>query len=259
MKSKKMLVLAVMLVAILCLGLLAGCGHTHEWVEADCTNPKSCASCDATEGEALGHQLSEATYQSPALCSVCGAAEGEALTPDFVTHGIETDINAVGDSADYITTNGSGTKIVGKATLVSYDICQSFRGIEAQEGYECRAAVFDVEFGSDALTSGVAAVFYVTDYFNTALFAENPDHSNPVYSVTHVNIDGENVPVYVSQSGSYEQNGNKLNFEYAVCIQVPVGYDGIVCGLVNDSVCGSMDNIAEHYNAEDFVLFRMGN
>ena len=92
----KMRGLIVLLMAVMCFGLLTGCGHTHEWKEADCTNPKTCIDCKETEGEALGHQLSAATYQSAAKCSVCGATEGEALTPDFEIHGIEVDLHAVG-------------------------------------------------------------------------------------------------------------------------------------------------------------------
>lgn len=258
MKTKTMRFLPLLLIALM-LVMLTGCGHSHEWVEADCTNPKHCASCDETEGEALGHQLSEATYQSPAQCSVCGEAVGDALTPDFVTYGIETDLQNVGDSTDYIALNGSRAEIIGKTTLTSYDIVSSFREIEARDGYECRVAVFDTVFGSDALTSGVSTMFYVTDYYNTTLFAETADHSNNSYSITNVNINGENQPVYVSQTGQYAPQGDTLNFKLTICVQVPVGYDGIVCGLVRSDVFGGMDNISSCYTPEHFVLFRMGN
>lgn len=32
----------------------------HTWVDANCDTPKSCSACDATEGEALGHEWSGA-------------------------------------------------------------------------------------------------------------------------------------------------------------------------------------------------------
>ena len=258
MKTPKIRVFNGLLMLGMCLGMLTGCGHTHEWIDADCTHPKTCATCDKTEGEALGHQLSEATYQTPAQCNICGETEGDVLVPDFVTYGIETDLHAVGDITDYITISGKNTDIIGKTTLTSYNIYPSFKEIEERDGYECRVAVFDTEFGNDALTSGVSSLFYVTDYYNTKLFAENPDHSNAIYSVTNVNINGENQPVYVSQTGEYKAQSNKLNFRLTICVQVPVGYDGIVCGLVHSNACGSMDNISEHYSPEDFVLFRMG-
>ena len=73
------------------------CGHIHteiipavgehDWVDATCTAPKTCAVCGETEGEALGHTASEAvkehekaptctetgSYDSVVYCSVCSA------------------------------------------------------------------------------------------------------------------------------------------------------------------------------------------
>ena len=259
MKTKKMWIFATLL--LVATVMFAGCGHTHEWTEASCTAPKTCADCGETEGEALGHQLSQANYQSPAQCGVCGAVEGTVLTPDFVGKGIEIDIEAVGDSADYITNTAfvDNVDVIGKTTLTSYDICPSFEEIEARDGYECRVAVFDTTFGSDALYNGVNTLFYVTDYYNTKLIAESPDHSNPLYTITNVNINGENQPVYISQRGKYDAKSDKLNFKLTICAQVPIGYDGIVCGLVRNGACESLGNISEHYSPENFVLFRMGN
>lgn len=62
--------------------LLSGCGHTHEWEEANCTTPKTCKTCSETEGEPLGHDWKEATCTEPKTCSRCGATEGEALGHD---------------------------------------------------------------------------------------------------------------------------------------------------------------------------------
>ncbi len=41
----------------------------HQWVEADCTKPKTCSVCGKTEGEAAGHRYVEN------VCSVCGKPE----------------------------------------------------------------------------------------------------------------------------------------------------------------------------------------
>lgn len=58
--------------------LLTGC-HSHQWEEADCTTPRTCAECGETEGEALGHTWEEADCTKPVTCSVCKETEGEAL------------------------------------------------------------------------------------------------------------------------------------------------------------------------------------
>ncbi|MBQ6404098.1 MAG: hypothetical protein IJI27_09360 [Oscillospiraceae bacterium] len=66
--------MALMIVFALC-----ACGHQHTWAEASCTEPKTCAECGATEGEALGHSWKDASCTEPKTCTVCGATEGEAL------------------------------------------------------------------------------------------------------------------------------------------------------------------------------------
>jgi len=52
---------------------------THEWQDADCDTPKTCETCGATEGEALGHEWQDADCDTPKTCETCGATEGEAL------------------------------------------------------------------------------------------------------------------------------------------------------------------------------------
>ena len=51
----------------------------HNWNEATCTAPKTCAACGATEGDALGHSWNDATCIAPKTCGVCGAIEGGSL------------------------------------------------------------------------------------------------------------------------------------------------------------------------------------
>ena len=40
---------------VLCLCLLTACDCSHEWQEATCTAPKTCAKCQETEGEPIAH------------------------------------------------------------------------------------------------------------------------------------------------------------------------------------------------------------
>lgn len=74
--KRKIILIAL---ALVCLLVLAGCGCEHEWKDADCTTPKTCALCGETEGEALGHTWKDADCTTPKTCSVCGATEGAAL------------------------------------------------------------------------------------------------------------------------------------------------------------------------------------
>lgn len=73
----KKLICAVLTAAMLV--SLTGCLHTHNFSEATCTEPMTCAECGAKEGEPLGHTFAEATCDKAKTCTVCGATEGEPL------------------------------------------------------------------------------------------------------------------------------------------------------------------------------------
>ena len=104
--------IGIIVTALLCILILAGCGCEHVWLEATClepatcelcgktegelgdhiwqeatcTAPKTCATCGATEGEALDHQWKKATCQTPKTCEVCGTTSGGTLKHDWVWH-----------------------------------------------------------------------------------------------------------------------------------------------------------------------------
>lgn len=67
----------ILYAALFCI-LLRACGiitltdHEHEWQEATCTEPRTCATCDEQEGEPLGHTWILATCTEAEHCSVCG-------------------------------------------------------------------------------------------------------------------------------------------------------------------------------------------
>lgn len=69
----------ILLTALLCAVLLAGCSCQHEWLDATCTDAKHCTKCDAVESEALGHAWKDADCETPKTCSRCGLTEGHAL------------------------------------------------------------------------------------------------------------------------------------------------------------------------------------
>ena len=73
MKKYLSALLALALMAV----LLTGCCINHEWQDATCETPKTCAKCGETEGEALGHSWQDATCETAKTCTVCGTTEGE--------------------------------------------------------------------------------------------------------------------------------------------------------------------------------------
>ena len=104
---------------------VAGCGATetqsvaalgHTWVDADCTTPKTCSVCDATEGEALGHSWSDwaeevaptctATGTEVRSCGSCGVTEAQDIAP--LGHDYSSVVTAPTCTADGYTTHTCG-------------------------------------------------------------------------------------------------------------------------------------------------------
>ena len=78
----------VILLLLLCICFLAGCGCEHTWKEATCTEPMTCTSCGETEGSPRGHSWLVGTCEKAKHCEICELTEGEAPGHDWidVTH-----------------------------------------------------------------------------------------------------------------------------------------------------------------------------
>ena len=76
--------ISIILLVILCTLLFAGCECEHEWVEASCDAPKTCALCKATDGAPLGHSWMAATCEMPKTCEVCGLEQGDVQGHNWV-------------------------------------------------------------------------------------------------------------------------------------------------------------------------------
>lgn len=70
--------LMILALCLCCALLFAACGCEHEWEDADCENPKTCALCGATEGSPEGHSWLAETCETPKTCEICGKTQGEA-------------------------------------------------------------------------------------------------------------------------------------------------------------------------------------
>lgn len=78
--KKRAIILLIAIGVILC---LSGC-CSHEWTDATCTAPKTCAKCGEIEGHALTHTAVEATCTTPKHCLICGKTTGDALGHSWV-------------------------------------------------------------------------------------------------------------------------------------------------------------------------------
>ncbi len=77
--GNKLLIVALIMLAIVFGIIISNRSCKHEWNEATCTEPKTCSKCGETEGEPLGHRWEDATCTTPKTCAVCGETEGKPL------------------------------------------------------------------------------------------------------------------------------------------------------------------------------------
>ena len=242
------------------------CGETegkaldHTWVEATCTNPRVCSVCGETEGEVPGHTWAEANYQEAATCSVCGETEGEPLTPDFVTYGIAADLK-VGETYDYETGCFDNPLVttVGALTVLDYTVVASDETYEAKEGYEWRIATFQLIFSDDnALRYGYWYNTRREDYYNIRLHDDSGVSDEDGNRTFLVNYHGREMECrYTSETLENGWQGSVAKAVVRVGVQVPVGYDGFVCGFRNSTLEVPEDAyIFDIYEPDSFLLFR---
>ena len=79
--KKNIFVASITLLSVI---LLTGCACKHEWKNATCEAPKTCALCNETEGEAFGHAWVKATCTTPITCSICETTKGDPLEHTWI-------------------------------------------------------------------------------------------------------------------------------------------------------------------------------
>lgn len=69
---------------ILIAGGIQACTHEHNWIDATCTEPKTCSSCNKTEGDPLGHNYQGASCTFRGTCTRCGEIGGGYIPHEWV-------------------------------------------------------------------------------------------------------------------------------------------------------------------------------
>ena len=233
----------------------------HEWVEANCQSPETCSLCGKTKGKTVDHVFSEASHQNPPTCFTCGLSNGEKLPAEMEVYGI-TEFMEVGQTYDYTTDTyrTSNMNTVAKLTVKSYDIVEYAEGYPAKEGYEWRIVEMEMVFSDWAARNyGFSTNYCREDYYNVKLHDDTEVYDEDANQYTHtVLYNNEEYEVILktnSKVGNWVNHKCKFNRTFAAC--VPVGYDGVVIGMLRDSVEYPEDGyIFDIYNTTDFCLFR---
>lgn len=269
--------------------LLTGCGHEHTWVEATCTEPKTCSECGETEGEPLGHTwveatcsepkhcsvcgetegeplehtLTEANYQQPATCEVCGATVGDVLPPAFEEYNVKGQFMELGKTYDYVTCcyEDKEYKTVGQAAVTNYQTFASDDTHEAKDGYEWKTVELQVVFSDENVNKyGTSISECWEDYYDIIGNDNSSVKDNNGKRTFTVNFNGQDYTECTEYStdgfADWANNGTltwTLNCEYLL----PVGYDGAIVGLRDASIPWEDGQHIFDVANDDILFFRL--
>lgn len=244
------------------------CGETegealgHTWVDVTCAEPKHCSVCGETEGEALEHTWTEANYQQPATCEVCGETEGEPLVASFEECGLTINVEE-GNTYDYVTCGykDKSKEVIGHAVFSDYRIVEEDTelGLEKKEGYEWRIVHISVLYDDEnANNYGMSLGHGITDYYDSEDWNEGKrKDENTGRSYSTVNYNGTQYECcYIFELNWSDWIGRESTDEINYCVNVPIGYDGILVYLYNAKNWeeGMLDSECVD---EDTLFFRM--
>lgn len=275
--------------------MLTGCCISHDWKEATCTEPKTCAKCGEVEGEALGHTWTEATcaepktcsvcgetegeplehtltdanYQQAAVCEVCGETVGEPLQPDFEKGDLAKYIVQPDQEYDYSTfcDESSSLPTMGKVQFSNYRTFDSDETHSAQEGYNWKSMDVTLSFGDDtAYYFGASYIGTAADYYDTEKYNETAQETDneTTFTVNWNGVDYTECRMIIGpmEWSEWTDNTNPaydwehlITGKFSVAVLLPVDYDGFLFGVCNRTVVNMYDKSIA--NAEELIYLRM--
>lgn len=268
--------------------IFTGCGHEHTWVDATCTEPKTCSECGETEGEPLGHTwidatcteakhcsvcgetegeplehtLTEANYQQPATCEVCGETVGEVLTPAFEEYNVKGQFMELGKTYDYVTCcyDDDNYKTIGKATVADYQTFTSDDTHEAKEGYEWKTVTLQVTFSDEnAQKYGLSFGYCNENYYDIIGHDDSMIFDDNDMGTFTVNWNGQDYTeckfIYEESSPGWEEHILTITAAYEWLL--PVGYDGMIAGLRDRSISWEDGMYIYDIANDDTLFFRL--
>ena len=137
-------VILFILVSAMTLGLTA-CGHEHTFNDATCTEPKVCAECGETEGEALGHTVAVGTCANcnevmnkelmeeiQAYCETINGAEVVlANNMSIATHELAPQVGALLAMGTFWYSSKEYVQLISDNYQLIYDACGEYDELSA--------------------------------------------------------------------------------------------------------------------------------
>lgn len=271
--------------------VLIGCGHEHTWVEATCTEPKTCSECGETDGEPLGHTwveatcaepkhcsvcgetegeplehaLTEANYQQAATCEVCGATVGEPLQAEFEKYGLTCNTELDTNYPYVIPCYDEGYTTEGKVSFSDYEVFDSDETHEAAEGYEWKAVTLTILFDDE---NADLHGFGFTNWMLTNYYSDVDAYYDYNSDTDTYTIDYNGIKFIEAKYDCISLQSEWINDDYIrqqrLYFRVPKGYDGLViavCPFEFDTDANIMteDGLTIYNNLadKDIIFFRL--
>ena len=235
----------------------------HTWIDATCEIPKTCSVCSGTEGDPLGHDMAEANYQQPATCRACGYTEGEPLPAAFETSGLTILDLELGVSYDYEVTcyQNRNRTTTGTLTFSNYQVFQSSEEYEAIEGYEYRSIDVHILFNdANAWNYGIMVRNLLCDYCKPSNMSDSPGGS--LFTVNYMGVDYDQcmqLGFDVFHTDGWNRQEKSITYTQTIIWRLPVGYSGrilaYVDGLLDVPTGEPMIDLLQRY--ENPLIFRI--
>ena len=192
-------ILSVVLLVALCFSMSACC-LSHDWQEATCTAPKTCAKCGKTEGNPLAHTWAEATCTEPKTCSVCGVTEGEPLGHDYSEWKTLTEATYITDGKRERTCARCGDTVTETIPRLSVDNCKITDGTAMTVTYEEAYYILEqvLSGNSNYIDSKLSCSFEANDY--------------PTIRFLHINGADTGLMVSMIKKGNSPEEDEKIDY-----------------------------------------------
>ena len=193
----------------------------HEWNDATCTDPKTCALCGATDGSALGHSYGEAVEtvapdcvnagEQESVCSVCNDVKTEtvkALGHNYVD-GVCSECSEVMPNEITIETFGTTGVLASDGKSISWTK-DGFQFVNNKDGSSSSFRTSDADHyrvykNSEVVISGLngekLAKVVIVCTGSSYLFSMNGNTTNDGWAVS---VEG-NVVTYTATSGAADE------------------------------------------------------
>lgn len=241
----------------------------HSWLDATCTNPRTCEICGETEGESLGHVWIDATYTAPSTCEICGETEGEKLLSYFEKTGLIDRLVDHSESREMVQTclNDASKQAIVTVSVDDYRTIQSDETHEAADGYEWKILTLNMNIADENVWDyGIRLHYFWGDCFykdsgyvdtEGSIFDEN---GKPT-SITWEGVNYEESRIAVSESLSdwtvNEEGIHCADFTIIVSVRMPQGFDGFIFGLEDDVWEWTEGCLLDEVVTDNTLLYRL--